>query len=161
MLPFWKSNRAVDALSCHPTNPDSSSENDSDNEAEVAISYGLPCSTVQDINDTHFSGTQLTMDIRLEVQINSVLEEHQEENPIHVCTHEISVFAKVPSAPMTEKQKKDPILGVVYQYVVKDIKPKPSAIAKIPSKSVRKYLLQFDQLTLKKMCSIVYISTMM
>ena len=45
---------------------------------------------------------------------------------------------------MAEEQKKVPILGVVNQYVVKGIKQKPSAIAKIPSKSVRKYLLQFD-----------------
>ena len=56
----------------------------------------------------------------------------------------------VPLATMTEDQKKDPIFGVVYQYVAKDIKSKPSAIAKIPSKSVRKYLLQCDWLNLKK-----------
>ena len=70
--------------------------------------------------------------------VSSVLEEHQEESPIDVCTHERSVFDKVPPATMAEEQKKDLILGVVYQYVVKGIKPKPSAIAKIPSKSVRK-----------------------
>ena len=91
------------------------------------------------------------MDIRLEAQsVSSALEEHQEESPIAVCTHEISVFDMVPPATMAEEQKKDPILGVVYQYVAKGIKPKPSAIAKIPSKPVRKYLLQFDGLTLKK-----------
>ena len=84
-------------------------------------------------------------DISLEAQlISSVLEEHQEESPIDVCTHETSVFDMVPPATMAEEQNKYPILGVVYQYVAKGIKPKPSAIAEIPSKSVRKYLLQFD-----------------
>ena len=77
------------------------------------------------------------MDITLEAQsISSVLEEHQEESPIDACTHETSVFDMVRPATMAEEQKKDPILGVVYQYVAKSIRPEPSAIAKIPSKSV-------------------------
>ena len=98
-----------------------------------------------DIIDPHLGGTWLPIDIKLEVQsVSSVLEEHQEESPIAVCTHETSVFDKVPPATMAEEQMKDPILGVVYQYVVMSIKPKQSAITKIPSKSVRKYLLQFD-----------------
>ena len=73
-----------------------------------------------------------------------MLEEHQEESPVDVCTHETSVFDIVLPANMAEEQKKDTILGVVYQYVAKGIKPKPYAIAKIPSKSVRKYLLQIN-----------------
>ena len=99
----------------------------------------------------HLGNTQLPKDIRLEAQsISSVLEEHQEESPLDVCTHETSAFDMVPPATVAEEQKKDKILGAVYQYVVKGIKPKPSAIAKIPSMLVRKYLLQFNQLTLKK-----------
>ena len=35
-----RSNRITDAFSHYPTNPDSSSPNDSDSEAKVAISYG-------------------------------------------------------------------------------------------------------------------------
>ena len=50
---------------------------------------------------------------------------------------------------MVAEQQKDPILDAVYHYVAKGIKPKPSAIAKIPSKTVRKYLLQFDWQFLK------------
>ena len=85
------------------------------------------------------------MDIRLEAQlISSILEEHQVEGPIDIYTHDTAVFDMVPPATTAEKQQKDPILGVVYQYVAKGIKPKPPAIAKIPSMSVRKYLLQFD-----------------
>ena len=58
-----------------PQNPDSSSENESDSEAEVAISYGLSCSVVWDIIDPHLGGTLLPMDIRLEAQsIKGVLE---------------------------------------------------------------------------------------
>ena len=85
------------------------------------------------------------MDIRLEVQsISSVLQEHQEESPVDVYIHETSVFDMVLPATMAEAQQEDPILCVVYQNMARAIKPKPSAIAKIPSKSVRKYLLHFD-----------------
>ena len=85
------------------------------------------------------------MDIRLEAQsISSVLEEHEEEDPIDVCTHETFVFDMVPPTTIAEEKGKNTILAGVYQYVAKFIKPKPSAIAKIPSKVVRKYLLQFD-----------------
>ena len=113
-----RSNRAIDALSCHPTNPDLSSENDSDSEAEVAISYALSCSAVHEITDPHLGGTWLPMDIRLEVQlISSVLEGHQKESPIDLYTYETLVYDMVPPATMAEEQQKGPILGVVYQYV--------------------------------------------
>ena len=39
---------------------------------------------------------------------------------------------------------------MVYKHVTADEKLKTSAIAKVKSKAVRKYLLQFDWLTLKK-----------
>ena len=51
---------------------------------------------------------------------------------------------------MKEEQQKDLILGLVYKYVTAGNKPKTSAIAKFKSKAVRKYLLQFEWLTLKK-----------
>ena len=51
---------------------------------------------------------------------------------------------------MAEEQQKDPTLGLVYQLVTADEKPKTLAIDKIKSKAVRKYLLQFDRLTLIK-----------
>ena len=132
-------------------------DNGSDREAEVAISYGLSCSAVQDIIDPHLGHTQLPMDIRLEAQsINSMLEKCEEEDPVDVCIHETSVLDMVPPTTMAEEQQ-DPILGVVYKYVAKGIKPKPSAIAKILSKAVREYLLQFDCLTLKKECAPSFI----
>ena len=51
---------------------------------------------------------------------------------------------------MKEEQQKDPILKLIYKQVTVGKKPKTSAIAKIKSKAVRKYLLQFDRLTLIK-----------
>ena len=51
---------------------------------------------------------------------------------------------------MAEEQQKVSTLKLVYQLVTAGEKPKTSAIAKINSKAVRKYLLQFDRLTLKK-----------
>ena len=51
---------------------------------------------------------------------------------------------------MAEEQQKDPILKLVYQWGTAGEKPKTSAIAKIKSKAVQKYLLQFNRLTMKK-----------
>ena len=61
----------------------------------------------------------------------------------------VSVFGKVTPEEM-EEQQKDLILELVYKQVTAGEKLKTSAIAKVKSKAVRKYLLQFDQLTLKK-----------
>ena len=51
---------------------------------------------------------------------------------------------------MVEEQKRDPILGLVCQFVIAREKLKASAISKIKSKAVQKYLLQFDRLTFKQ-----------
>ena len=51
---------------------------------------------------------------------------------------------------MAEEQQKDSTLELVYQLVTVGEKPKTLAIAKIKSKAVRKYLLQFNKLTMKK-----------
>ena len=51
---------------------------------------------------------------------------------------------------MKEEQQKHPILKLVYKQVTASEKFKTSAIPKVKSKAVRKYLLQCDQLTLKK-----------
>ena len=62
----------------------------------------------------------------------------------------VSTFEHVTPKQMSEEQQKDPTLKLVYELVTAGEKPKTSAIAKIKSKAVQKYLLQFDRLTLKK-----------
>ena len=62
----------------------------------------------------------------------------------------VSIFGKVTPEEMKEEQQKDLILKLVCKQVIAGEKLKTSAITKVKSKSVRKYLLQFDQLTLKK-----------
>ena len=62
---------------------------------------------------------------------------------------------------MTEEHQKDHILKLVYQWVTAGEKPKTSALAKIKSKAMRKYLLQFDRLTIKKEYYIICTSIIM
>ena len=62
----------------------------------------------------------------------------------------VSVFGKITPQEMKEEQQKDLILELVYKQVTAGKKSKTSAITKVKFKAVRKYLLQFDQLTLKK-----------
>ena len=69
------------------------------------------------------------------------------DNGIVSSLNAVSTFEHVTPKQMAEEQQKDPTLGLVYQTVTAGEKPKTSAMAKIKSKAVRKYLLQFDRLT--------------
>ena len=62
----------------------------------------------------------------------------------------VSVPNQVTPEDIAEEQKRDPILGLVCQYVTAGEKVKPLAITKIKSKAVWKYLLQFYKLTFKQ-----------
>ena len=62
----------------------------------------------------------------------------------------VSVFGKVSPEEMKEEEQQDPILRLVYKQVTAGEKPKTSAITKVKSEAVRKYLLQFEWLTLGK-----------
>ena len=80
-------------------------------------------------------------------------EQYEEElKEIVSEANAVSIFGKVSPEEMKEEQQKDLILGLVYKEVTAGKKPKSTAIAKIKSKAVRKYLLQFDWLTVKKGC---------
>ena len=96
---------------------------------------------------------QEAQDISCAVQ--SIVEEEDKQNEEELKqivseVNAVSVLGKISLEEMKEEQQKDLILGLVYKYVTAGKKPKTSAIAKIKSKAVRKYLLQFKQLTLKK-----------
>ena len=77
-------------------------------------------------------------------------EEDMNEDKIVSSLNAVSTFEHVTPKQMAEEQQKDPTLELIYQLVTVGEKPKTSAIAKIKSKAVRKYPLQFDRLTLKK-----------
>ena len=87
--------------------------------------------------------------------VQSIVEEEDKQNEeelkeIVSKVNAVSVFGKVSLEEMKEEQQEDLILRLVYEYVIASEKPKTSAIAKMKSKAVRKYLLQFEWLTLKK-----------
>ena len=84
--------------------------------------------------------------------VQSIVEEEdkQEIEEIVSIVDAVSIFGKVTPEEMKEEHQKDLILKLVYKQVTAGEKPKTSAITKVKSKAVRKYLLQFDQLTLKK-----------
>ena len=72
------------------------------------------------------------------------------ENQIDSSLNAVSTFEHVTLEQMVEVQQQDPTLELAYQLVTAGEKPKTLAIAKIKSKDVRKYLLQFNRLTMKK-----------
>ena len=86
--------------------------------------------------------------------VQSIVEE-EDKSEIDKIVSEVdavSVFGKVTPEEMKEEQQKDPILKVIYKQVTAGEKLKTSAITKVKSKAVRKYLLQFNWLTLRKWC---------
>ena len=163
------SNRATDALSHRPFNPSCNfdSESTDSNEVEV-ISYSATCNEVETIPyllvcealDQCLNGSKIPEVLKQEAQdiscaVQSIVEEEdkqyeEELKEIVSKVNAVSIFGKVSPEEMKEEQQKDPILRLVYKQVTAGKKLKTSAIAKIKSKAVRKYLLQFEQLTLKK-----------
>ena len=137
------------------------------NEVEV-ISYLAACNEVETIPyslvcealDQCLNGSKIPEVLKQQAQdiscaVQSIVEEEDKQNEEELKeivseVNAVSVFGKVSPEEMKEKQQKDPILGLVYKYVTAGERPKTLAIAKIKSKAVRKYLLQFKQLTLKK-----------
>ena len=163
------SNRAADALSHHPFNPscDVDSESTDSNEVEV-ISYSATCNEVETIPylvicealDQCLNGSKIPEVLKQEAQdiscaVQTIVEEEdklyeEELKEVVSKVNAVSVFGNVSLEDMKEEQQKDLILGLVYKYVTAGEKPKTLAIAKIKSKAVRKYLLQFERLTFKK-----------
>ena len=147
-----QSNRAADALSYRPFNPtcdDSFSESKANSDECKVISYSSVCEDV----DLCLNSTKIPEELKQQVQDISCAimeEEDMNDNKIVSSLNAVSTFEHVTPKQMAEEQQKDPTLELVYQLVTAGEKPKTSAIAKIKSKAVRKYLLQFDRLTLKK-----------
>ena len=138
-------------MSRHPhTEEEINKERGSDcNEVEV-ISYSLVCEVAEEYLNT----TKVPDDLKKEAQsiscaIQLIMEEEDAEE-IQGMLNSVSVLNQVTPEDMAEEQKRDSILGLVCQYVTAGEKLKTSAISKIKSKAVQKYLLQFDRLTFKQ-----------
>ena len=147
-----QSNRATDALSHCPFNPscdESFSESKANSDECEVISYSSVCEAV----DLCLNSTKIPKDLKQGVQDISCAimeEEDMNEDKIVCSLNAVSTFEHITPKQMAEEQQKDPTLELVYQLVTAGEKPKTSAIAKIKSKAVQKYLLQFNRLTLKK-----------
>ena len=153
------SNRAADALSHRPFNPscDVNAESTDSDEVEV-ISYSATCNEVETIPylvvcealDQCLNGSKIPEVLKQEAQdiscvVQPIVEEEEklyEEQLKEIVSkvNAVSVFGKISPEEMKEEQQKDPILGLLYKYVTAGEKPKTSAITKMKSKAVRKYL---------------------
>ena len=146
-----RSNSAADALSCCPSNPschNSFTESEANSDECEVISYSSVCEAV----DLCLNSTKIPKDLKQGVQDVSCAimeEEDMNEDKIICSLNAVSTFEHVTLKQMSEELQKDPTLELVYQLVTAGEKPKTSAIAKIKSKAVQKYLLQFNRLTLK------------
>ena len=117
----------------------------------------IPYSSVCEALDQCLIGSKIPEVLKQEAQeiscaVQSIVEEEdkQEIDQIVSDVEAVSVFGKVTLEEIKEEQQKDLILKLVYKQVTAGEKLKTSAITKVKSKAVRKYLLQFNWLTLKK-----------
>ena len=170
---------AADALGHCPFNPSCNFDTESTDSDEVeVISYSATCNGVETIPyslvcealDQCLSGSKIPEVLKQEAQdiscaVQLIVEEYEQyEEELKEIVSEVnavSVFGKISPEEMKEEQQKDPILRLVYKQVTAGEKPKTSAITKIKSKAVRKYLLQFERLNLKKVYYIDSTLTMM
>ena len=81
--------------------------------------------------------------------IQPIIEEEDAEE-IEGMRNSVCALNQVTPEDMVVEQKKDPTLRLVCPYVTAGEKLKSSAITKIKSKAVQKYLLQLDRLTFKQ-----------
>ena len=76
--------------------------------------------------------------------------EEEDKDEIVSNLNTVFIFEQVTPKKMAEEQQKDPTLELVYQLVTAGSKPNTLSIAKIKSKAVRKYFLQFNRMIMKK-----------
>ena len=156
-----KTNQAADALSqCPEPNCKLESDNNSDSDDPVMLSYATICDTIKPV----LGDTKIPFNIKKRAQaVSSLLEGKKRMPEFHAIpdltaqTSAISVFDQVPPATMAKAQCKDSVLGLVVPYICKGVKPKGSVIAKIRCKAAQKYLLQFDRLILITKCAASYL----
>ena len=143
-------NKATDALSHHPFNPSCNLKSETDSNEVKVISYSSVCEAI----DQCLNSFKIPEDLKQKAQaiscvVQSIVEEESKEEVVSTL-NAVSIFGNVTCKEMKEEQQKDLILKLVYEKVTAGEKLKVSAIAKVKSITVGKYLLQFDQLTLKK-----------
>ena len=126
----------------------------------------IPYSSVCEALDQCLNGSKIPEDLKQEAQeigcvVQSIVEEEdkQEIDKIVSIVDAVSVFGKVTHEEMKEEQQKDPILELVYKQVTASEKLKTSAIAKVKSKAVRKYLLSVRSADFKK--KVYYIDSIL
>ena len=114
------SNRATDALSCHPFNlncNESFTKSKADSEEFEVISYSWVCEAV----DLCLNSTKIPKDLKQEVQnISCAIMEEEDINENKI----VSSLNAVTPEQMAEEQQKDPTLELVYQLVMASEKPK-------------------------------------
>ena len=150
-----RKNQVVDALSCHPWNPDSSLESEDDDDNWETISYGKVCQSINHLTDS----MKILFDVKYKIQNNEmetsevneiIFGKNSDTNLIEVQLNELKLFPSIPISKMREEQQKDSLLTLLYELVQKNSKPKLSQINWIQSKLICKILLQFDQFSLIK-----------
>ena len=141
-----KSNQAADALSYHPKSSlDMSSDRRSEEEYET-ISYEVISDDLTELIDW----IKIPIELKKEIQRSIHEEPKRESDNIQGTSAMVDVLSKVSPEMMRQSQEEDPEIGKVRHYVMLTRKPSLAQIRKLKSKTVCRYLQQFDWLVFIK-----------
>ena len=101
--------------------------------------------TICDLFDAHLWDIKLTIDMKMKVQMVSYALLKEEKVKIGTQASLVSIFDCISLTEWSNNKYKDPILGMVGQFVTARLKLESSIIVNIWSKAVCKYLLQFER----------------
>ena len=142
-----KTNKAADALSQCPGEPEFEMVSVSDNDSEdpVMLTYATICDTIKLVlGDTKipfvFFKKKEVQAISKALEGEIVPQMHEVPN-LTVQTSAVSVFDQVSPATMAKAQAKDSVLELIIQYMHKGKKPKGLTISEIRCMAVQKYLM--------------------
>ena len=137
-----RSNKAADALSCHPNDSEEMDRNPESEEYDTIL-YAIECGELEEILDWE----KIPQECKVAIQDK---EDKPAPQELELHSSVIDILSNMSTLEMKEAQQTDPTISQVVQWVKAGHKPKLCQIRKEKSKNVRKYLCQFDHLEFRK-----------
>ena len=139
-----KSNQAADTWSCHPAT-DIEILSNTESDGYETISYTVMCDDLSEV----IKGEKLPLDLKRAVQAE-ISQQVPDSRKINVHSGMVDVLSRVTPSMMKEAQEEDIDISKTIHYVKSGKKPMLAQIRKVKSRTVQRYLHQFDRLVFRQ-----------
>ena len=133
-----KSNQVADTLSHHPKTKNESFS-DCESDGYKTILYAVVCHDLSEV----IKGEKLPLEIKRAVQVE-ITQQAPESEKISVHSKMVDVLSRVTPSMMKKAQEEDVDISKTMCYVKSGRKPMLAQIRKIKSRTVRRFLWQFN-----------------